>query len=208
MKVALMAYHSNLSKIYPPTWVEEYRSSILAQTYKDFDIYECCYGKEKERIFDNSVYTHYEFPSFVHVMNYLLSVLFENGFDCVANSNVDDKFSADWIKKLLPYIDFGYDVASCNFVIFQDEKMLGKHYFDKLNIEEELNRQHNILCHPAILFNKTFWEKGNRYKPDEIPLEDLKLWQRAIKNSTFFIHPDHLCYHRLHSNSVCNSENR
>lgn len=208
MKVALMSYHKNLYDLYPQKWIDEYRDSVLDQTYKDFDIFEVNYGNDDNRIFDNSTFIKKEFPTFVHVQNYLLELLFEKGYDCVANSNVDDKYSVCWIEKMLPYVERGYDLISCNFLLFQDLELLKKHYFDKLNIEQELANNHNIICHPSAMYSRKFFENGNRYIPEQIPLEDMMLWQRAIKNSKFIILPEHLCYHRIHDNSVCQSNNR
>ncbi len=208
MKIALIAYHKNISKIYPERWIETYRQSIELQTYKKFDIYEVNYGITTERIFPDSIFEQKEFTNFVHVQNYLLEKLFSEGYDAVFNSNVDDHYSVRWIEKLIGFLRQDFDIVSSNFVIFDEKELMKKHFFDKLIIEQELLNNHNIICHPAVMYNKTFWEKGNRYNPDEIPLEDMLLWKRGLSNSKYFIHPDHLCYHRIHSNSVCQSENR
>lgn len=211
-RVALMTYHKNISKIYPPSWIYQYRDSILGQTHKDFDIYEICYGGEPERIFEKSTYLNREFPTFNHAQQFLLEFLFDDGYDCVANSNVDDAYDVRWLETMLPWIKKGYDIVSCNFILFQDVEMLKKHEFHNLNIEEELNKNHNILCHPAILYSKKFWERGHRYAPEDVKTsdEDMKLWQRAIKDKElkFIILPQHLCYHRIHNNSVCQSSNK
>lgn len=210
MKVALMSYHKNINSIYPPTWIHEYRESIENQTHDDFVIFEVAYGATQDRVFGESVYLHKEFPSFNHVQNFLLDQLFKIGFDCVFNSNLDDKYAPTWIEKMLSWIKKGYDIVSCNFVLFDGIELIKKHQFENLNIEEELAKDHNPICHPAVCYNKTFWEKGNRYIPEEVNTrnEDMRLWQRSIKNSKFIILPEHLCYHRIHSNSVCQSENR
>lgn len=211
MKVALMSYHKNLTTNYPAEWIAEYSRSIEAQTFRAFDIYEVSYGSDKARIFDNSVYLHQEFNSFNHVQNFLLNFLFEEEYDAVFNSNVDDIYSVKWVETMLAYIDRGFDLVSCNFVLISEEgKHLKKHHFEKLNIAAELNKNHNPICHPAVCYSKKFWERGNRYNPDDVKNknEDMMLWRRAIANSRFIIAPEHLCYHRIHSNSVCQSNNK
>ncbi len=208
MKIALISYHKNISQIYPERWIETYRQSIELQTYKRFDIYEVNYGTTTERIFKNSIFEQKEFPNFVHVQNYLLDKLFADGYDCVFNSNVDDHYSVRWIEKLFGFIEHGFDIVSSNFVIFDEKELTKKHFFEKLNVEQELLNNHNVICHPSVCYSSAFWKKGNRYDPDEIPIEDLNLWKRGLSNSKYFIHPDHLCYHRIHSNSVCQSDNR
>jgi hypothetical protein len=203
-----MCYHKNAGGIYPQQWINEYRDSILYQEQQEFDIHEVNYGDTEYRIFSSSVFEQKRFPTFVHCMNYLLGSLFTDGYDCVLNTNADDKYSSKWVAQVAGHIAAGYDLVSCNFVLFQDDKLLHRHHFDRTNIAYELSRNHNVICHPAVGYSKKFWERGNRYVPEEIPLEDLKLWQRAIANSKFIILPGHLCYHRIHDNSVCKSLNR
>lgn len=207
LKVALIAYHKNAFFLYKKEWIEQYKHSILNQTYKDFDLFELEYGGGTGRIFENSNYHSKEFPSFVYALNYLLDCLFFMGYDCVANTNVDDYHALDWLEKQLPYIEQGYDIVSSNFALVENDEVVHLHHFDKLDISLELSRNNNIICHPSVIYSKSFW-KTNRYVPECQPLEDLMLWQKAIKKNKFFIHPDILLYHRLHSNSVCQSENK
>lgn len=207
MKVAVLSYHKNAETLYPDKWILEYRFSILNQSYKDFDIVELEYGGGSFRVFDKSNYHSKDFPSFVHGLNYLLDSLFFMGYDCVANTNLDDFYSLDWLAKQVKYIEAGYDLVSCNFCLVKEDKIIKTHSFHKLDLKHELASNHNIICHPAVCYSKNFWEK-NRYVPEQLPLEDMMLWQRAIKNSRFIILPDVLLYHRLHENSVCQSENR
>lgn len=208
MRVAMMSYHKNAESVYKKEWIDEYKKSILAQEYNDFDVYEINYGNSGERIFDFSYYKKAPFENFVFVMNYLLDLLFNAGYDFVFNSNIDDMYSPMWVNKSLKAAIQGYDLVSSNFVLIRDDKIEHKHFFDKLDLKKELAKQHNIVCHPAVCYSKKFWFRNNRYIPDEIPFEDLRLWQRAINNSKFLILPEHLCYHRLHDGSVCKSKNR
>lgn len=207
MKIALLAYHKNVGTIYDPRWIGEYRESVLNQTYKDFDIIEQNYGGGEERIFENSLFISEEMPTFVHALNKLLDQCFYSGYDYVFNSNVDDYFSINRIEKQLPYLKAGYDIVTSNFALVQDDQITKYHKFHEYNIAEQLSLDHNIICHPVIAYSRRFWET-NRYVPDEQPLEDLKLWQRAIKKSRFIIIEDNLLFHRIHSQSVCQSENR
>lgn len=206
MKVALLAYHKNINSIYPKEWIEEYKQSILNQTYKEFDIYELCYGGT-ERIFEDSHYQAIPCPSFVVALNYLLEML-RDEYDCILNTNCDDVYALNRIEKQLPLIEQGYDIVSSNFSLLQDGATIKVHSFEKLDIALELSNNHNLICHPVVAYSKNFLLK-NKYVPEQQPLEDLMLWQRSIKNGyKFKILPETLCFHRLHSNSVCQSENR
>jgi len=208
MKICIIIYHKNVTKIYPLWWVETCKQSLLNQTYNKFDVLECCYGGEEYRVFENSDFEVQDFPNFVHAMNYLLDKAFNNGYDYVLNVNLDDHYHTQRIEKQLPFMEQGVEIISSNFSLVRDNQIIHTHRFQDLDIEKELDRGHNPVCHPVVAYSKMFWEQ-NRYVPTEIPYEDKLLWQRAIKNgNTFVILPDVLCYHRLHGNSVCQSENR
>ncbi len=207
LKLALISYHKNLDTFCEKRLVTEYKNSVLNQTYKDFDVFEVCYGGKEQRIFQNSRYEYKEFPTFVHCMNYMLDTLFENGYDAVLNSNVDDKNSVDRIERQVPYLEMGYEIVSSNFALVREGLLTHVHHFEHLDIETELNRNHNILCHPVIAYSRSFWER-HRYIPEDIPFEDMLLWKKAIKDTKMIILPQILLFQNLHSNSVCQSNNR
>lgn len=214
MRTALICYHKNVTTVYKPEWIAQYRQSVLSQTYQHFDIYELNYGGSQERIFDNSIFVSHPFKTFVHGMNYLLSQLFfppDNPgkyYDCVFNSNVDDYYHSGWIEKELFHIENGYDIVSSNYMLIKDDKHLLATNFDASDINNKLNNQENIVAHPAVAYSRHFWQH-NRYKPEEIPYEDLRLWQRSIVHFKFLIIPEILLFYRQHPNSVCqNPANR
>lgn len=207
MNRATIVYHKNVYSVYPKQWVEEFKNSILNQT-KGTDLYELNYGNGEERIFENSNYEREGFPTFVHAMNYLLDSLFSVGYDCVFNTNSDDRYAPNRVEKQLEYMQHGYDLVSSNFALLNESgEVYHYHKFSQLDIREELHKDHNVVAHPAVCYSSRFW-RNNRYIPDEIPYEDLRLWQRAITNYKFAIAPENLLFHRVHSNSVCQSENR
>ena len=209
MRLALIVYHRNAQKLYPPRWIEDFKRSILNQTYKEFDIFECEYSGGDYRIFENSEFESIELPTFVDAMNYLLDKCFSLGYDYVLNTNLDDSYPIDRIEKQLVAMNQGIDIISSNFCLMDEHDIVfHTHYFHTKNIQHELNKENNVICHPVVSYSKHFW-KHNRYTPQDIPFEDLLLWKQAIKKGcSFVILPDILCYHRIHNNSVCKSTNR
>lgn len=204
----LICYHKNADVIYPKKWVDEYRESILNQTYKDFIIYELCYGEDGYRIFDNSEYENIIMPSFVHAMNFLIEKALKNGAIAVANSNIDDWYDKKRLEVQLPFIEQGFDIISSNFALIKNDKEILRHQFHELDIYGELKRDNNIIAHPSVVYSKRFWNY-HRYLPNQIPREDMLLWKRAIAGGTRIkIVKECLLYHRVHENSVCNSTNR
>lgn len=206
---ALIVYHKNAESIYPKAWIDQFRDSILNQTFKDFDIYEFNYGGDQFRIFENSTFFSRKYDNFVEVMNWLLEVIFHiEDYDYAFNSNIDDYYSIYRFEKQMPYLEQGYGIVSSNFALINEEGVKTRvHEFDKLNIEKELNSGHNIIAHPVVAYSKDFW-RYNKYNAEEIPTEDLLLWKRGIEYHAFIVMPDCLLFHRIHTNSVCNSDNR
>lgn len=201
--IGIICYHKNISTAYPKEWMDAFRNSILNQTYKDYQIFELNYGGGTEQIFETSYFESFELPNFVHAMNYLLDKVFQSGqFECAANTNCDDVYEKTWLQTELPFIQQGFDIVSCNFHLTKDDKIVHSHYFDKLNIKEELEKNHNIIAHPSVLYSPDFWE-ANEYSPDLVPFEDMLLWKEALLfGYKFKIVPDFLLHHRLHDNSV------
>lgn len=206
MKLILICYHANISKLYPAEWIEEFKDSILNQTYQDFSIMECNYGGGTERIFDESIYESKKLPTFIDAMNYLIGKALKEGANVICNSNVDDRYSPQWLETQVPYLK-KFDIVSCNFSLMNENGVYHNHYFDQLDIKENLNRNNNLIAHPAVLYSKRFLE-NNRYVPTEFPVEDMLLWKRTIDNYKFLIVKENLLYHRIHHNSVCKSDNR
>jgi len=202
----LICYHKNLSKIYPTRWIDEFRDSILNQTYQDFTIMELDYGGGTERIFDESIYESKKLPTFIDAMNYLIGKALSEGAKAVGNLNCDDVYSPSWLDVQVPYLK-KFDIVSCNFSLMNENGVYHKHYFHDLDIKEQLSRNNNIIAHPAVLYSKKFLE-SNRYVPEQFPVEDMLLWKRTIDTYRFKIVEQNLLYHRIHNNSVCKSENR
>lgn len=201
MKVALIVYHSNLLQ-YPPEWIEQFRQSILNQTIKGFTIIELNYGGGQERIFEDQYFQSHKLSNHAEAMNMLLIACFDKwGVDYVLNTNCDDWYSPDRVEKQLECLEQGYDIVSSNFSLHNGTEFYHTHQFHALDIKSELDKDHNIICHPVVAYSKNFWD-NNCYYDEEIPFEDLRLWQRTIDNYKFKILPDVLCYHRVHKTSV------
>lgn len=205
--MVLICYHKNLYNIYEVAWINQFRESVLNQTYKEFKIYEINYGGNTERIFENSNFESKELPTFIDAMNYLIEKSLKDGATVVANSNVDDFFSLERFEKQLPYIEIGFDIVSSNFSLMKEGVIIHRHNFENVDIKKELERNHNPLAHPVIMYSKKYL-MNNRYVPSECPEEDLLLWKRTIDDYKFIILPDNLLYQRIHDNSVCKSDNR
>lgn len=200
VKVGIIVYHKNARLLYRPEWIEQFTKSITGQDYP-CTIYECCYGGMKEQLIENSVFTYEVLPTFVDAMNLLMDRAFNDGCNAVANTNVDDYYTLDRITRQVGYIKAGFDLIASNFYLLQNNRPHHLHRFSNLNLKQEIGRGHNIIGHPVVMYSRNFWKK-HRYNPDEIPREDLLLWQRAIKDMKMVVLPFALMYHRVHGNAV------
>jgi len=73
----------------------------------------------------------------------------------------------------------------------------------ELNVDKEFAKDHNIICHPAVCYTRSFWEHFGPYDPTTIPREDLLLWKKARKKGAKFgITPQILCCYRIHPNQI------
>ena len=200
MKVACIVYHRDVLKIYPQPWIDEAVRSIREQTFQDFTVLEMNYGGGQERFTDGQFFSM-EFASHIGAMDWLITYAFDNGFDVVFNTNLDDISHTTRFEKQLAKIAEGYQLVSSNFYYFGDvEKEMDMVSWG--DIGKNLNRGHNVICHPAIAMHKSFWGPDLHYN-ELLGFEDLDLWKRAYaKGKKFFILPDYLLFYRRHSNQI------
>lgn len=200
MKLAVILYHQNAEKIYPKSWIEEAVKSIEGQTYQAFEILELNYGGTNER-YTKGRFFRFKMSNHIEAMNYLISFAFENEFDAVANVNLDDINHSQRFEKQVAKIQEGFDLVSSNFHYFGDvEKPMDMARFT--DIGAQLKRKHNVVCHPAVMLSKNFWEPDLHYK-NLLGFEDLDLWQRAwAKGKKFCILPEYLLFYRRHTNQI------
>lgn len=202
-KCAVILYHKNVQK-YNPLWIKKCVDSIKNQTYKAFDCFELDYSGSFTQIYEGS-----NFASSSHVSthadahNFLLDKVFELGYDCAFNVNVDDVYSPDRIEKQLPWIEQGYDVVSSNFHHIDEKgRILYPMIFDSKDPKTEAKRGHNIIAHPVVCYSKHFWTTCTKLRSHEIPKDDFELWKRSYGKYKFKILPDFLLFYRIHKQKV------
>jgi histo-blood group ABO system transferase len=208
MKIGVVFYHKNISQLYPKKWIEECVKSILGQTHQDFAIYELNYGDDNFRLhkeFEIDKEYHYyknPFDNHAQAMNFILNKAIEDGCDAVFNTNMDDNYSLNRFEIQLEYINKGYDIISSNFVYIDENSVeIREMDFSKIDIAENLEKDHNVIAHPSVCYSKKFLEE-NLYIPEEIPREDLLLWKRTVNDYRFHICDKILLNYRIHKDQV------
>jgi len=216
MKIGVIFFHKNIRNIYKERWIKKSVKSILDQTYSDIGIYEINYGGDEFSLKDYFVnedrpwiFISEEKQNHAEAMNFILDRAFNDGCNFVFNTNLDDYYSTNRIEKQLEYLTQGYDIVSSDFCYIQenleneDIVTFHKNINQFGSVSHNLERNHNVIAHPSVAYSGKFWEDGNRYRQEEIPMEDLLLWKRSISNGgKFTIHPDTLLFYRLHQNQI------
>lgn len=211
MKVAVIIYHSNASKIYKKEWIDKCINSIKAQTFQNFDVFELNYGdgyNNTEYFFEgvgvNYIPMGLRLNNHTFAMNHLISHCLVNNYDIILNTNLDDYYSPDRFQKQIDAINNGAQLVSSNFHYFSDERGIFKRMDMSRygNIGIQLRRGHNIIAHPVVAYHKSFFDDGLRYN-DLLGKEDLDLWQRADKlGRRMVILNDYLLQYRIHDNQI------
>lgn len=210
-KVSVIIYHKNILSLYRRDWILDCVKSIKLQTYQDFTIYELNYGDEELNIceeykFDKYKYFEKKFENHAEAMNFLLQKNIEDNIDIVLNINIDDINNHERFEKQIDKVKEGYDIVSCNFQFIDEFGELGeKMILSDYDIENEFEKEHNVICHPGVCYSRNFIEK-NLYIPSEIPKEDFLLWKRTLKKFSFFILPDIMIYYRIHKNQITSNK--
>jgi hypothetical protein len=186
MKVAIISFHKNIKR-YPDEWIERYKKSILGQSYKDYQIFELNYGGDDNRIFENSVFTSLDLNDHAQAHNYLVNLCFEEGYDVIMNSNVDDYYPEETLGILISNYDPYYSVISGNYQSFTHyDNIIFTTKFHHLNIDREFQRGHNIISHPSCLYTRSFLKHNEKLLSEEIPKDDFGMWKRMINKGAKF----------------------
>ena len=216
MLCGIIIFHKNIFEIYNPIWINKCLDSIFSQTFQNFSILELNYGSDDTSIIlnnHNKPYHYWNIPmkNHVYAMNFLLDKAFnELNYDIIFNINLDDYYDPTRFEKQIPYIvDKNYDIVSSDFKLIEEgndivqQLQVGKKYYNNDLIKMMLLRKQNIIAHPCVAYSKNFWLKMKQYSVNDIPVEDMKLWQSALKQGLQFkIIPEFLLYHRLHGSQI------
>lgn len=219
LKLGVVVFHQNPFSIYKERWVKKSLSSIVKQTVADLNFYEIDYSGEdlcllKDYPVQNLKFYSEKMSNYAEAMNFIISKAFDDGCDYVFNTNVDDFYMIDRIKKELDLAESGeYDLVSSDFCYIREKVNYQGETEDEIfivmniykrpeNIIHCLRNNENVIAHPSVCYSRRFWE-GNKYDTSKTPQEDLCLWKESIeKGYKFAIHPEILLYYRIHENQV------
>ncbi len=203
-KVCVILYHKNILKILKKSWVDKCINSLKNQSYKDFDVLELDYGNTCTQFYENSIFESISLNNHVEAMNYLIQKAKDLQYDYIFNCNIDDYYHNDRIKIQLKYLET-YDMVSSDYIVFKEHNeqqiVMYNNKFSNLDIIEKLNSNVNIIGHPCVAWNASFFDKLTYI--DDIPHEDIELWKRALSaGKKIYIIPQILLYYRFHPKQI------
>lgn len=214
MKVSIILTSYNHGK-----YIKQAIDSILAQTYKDFEliIYDDCslddslqiissYEDDRIRVIASSYNRGYGITKYV-ISNYVKS-------EYVAIAHSDDFWEKDKLEKQMAFIENNGKVSAVfSLVRVVDEdgneyENGSGFYYDVFNVENR-NRYEwlrnffykgNCLCHPSVLIRTESYEKYKLFVVGLRQIPDFYMWIRLCLNSDIYILQEKLSCFRVRKN--------
>lgn len=124
------------------------------------------------------------------VLNDLLDIVHEDGFEYIARMDADDISMHDRIEKQMDFLinHPEIDVVGGSIEEIDEEgKPRNKTIVYPANHEDCYNffARRNPHAHPAVLFRWSFFEKiGSQYRPEYRQNQDTMLWMDGMRNGT------------------------
>ena len=201
--ICVIFYHKN-AFLFKPQWIRKCIESIKQQTFNDFDVLELNYDQTNKQLFEGSIFENKILTNHVKAMNHLIEKARNLGYKYIFNTNIDDYYSINRIEEQMKYLK-DYDMVSSDHECIKEKNgttiVISSFKNSSLDVKENLIANNNIIPHPCTAWNVSFFDDLS-YE-NEIPEEDMRLWQRALKNNkTIFIVPKVLLYYRIHDNQI------
>ena len=182
-------------------YFEQSVNSILNQTYNGIRLYigvdgpvgDDLMGKlHKFSLLDNiSVKNFEENRGLACVLNDLLDICFNDGYEYIARMDADDISSPDRFEKQMAFLEEHPEVDVVGGAIDEiDEKgnRRGKVIVYPITPSEcrAFFSKRNPHAHPAVLFRKQFFDKmnGKKYRPEYRQNQDTMLWYDGMMAGT------------------------
>jgi glycosyltransferase involved in cell wall biosynthesis len=190
-------------------YIEECIKSVLAQSFKDFELIIVNDGSTDSTLdilknFNDSRIKIFSKTNsgLIDSLNFGISLC---QCELIARLDSDDVCVADRFEIQLN--NFGVNdviVGSNAFLINEKSIIYGKTNFPITNVRilESLKRLDNCIIHPSVIFKKSILLKAGGFCPEAIHAEDFDLWLRMAFYGEIKILKKPLIYLRKHSGNI------
>jgi glycosyltransferase involved in cell wall biosynthesis len=174
--------------------------SILNQTYKDIHLYIGIDGPVGDDLMEQlqryslnenvSVYDYEVNRGLACVLNDLLDICFNEGYEYIARMDADDISLPDRLEKQMAYLEEHPEVDVVGGAIDEIDEKGNKRgkiivYPETPDECRAFFSKRNPHAHPAVLFRKRFFDKaGCMYRPEYRQNQDTMLWYDGMMKNT------------------------
>ena len=181
-----------------PIWFHESIDSLLTQTYSNIKVFigvdgpideelELAIGKYEgnDKI---QIVKFAENRGLACVLNDLLDICFEKGYEYIARMDADDISLPDRFEKQLAFMEVHPEIDVVGGAIIRvDENNIGDKVSPRPLTPEACRKwfaRATPMAHPAVMFRKSFFDKaGCKYRPEYRTNQDTLLWFDGLKKN-------------------------
>lgn len=174
-------------------------TSILTQTYNDFEFYiqsdgpiqpECM--KYLETLDDERIHLRYrdENKGLAYSLNELLEVVLPLGYEFIARMDADDISLLTRFEKQVLFLEKNKTIDCVGTWAIEIDERGEEYYRKEMPIGHadcnDLFKKRDCLIHPTVMFRRSYFEKAGLYPLDTYFGEDTIMWMQGFKNGCVF----------------------
>lgn len=192
-------------------YLEDAICSVLAQTYKDWELILVDDGSSDDSLSIANMYATKD-PRIRVISDgrnkklpYRLNQLIEESTgDLIARMDADDIMHPERLEKQLSFLETNkrYELVSTGLVSIDNDNIVkGYRRVESLHDNFSNIKTSYPIVHPTVMARRSWFDR-NKYSEKYPRAEDFELWTRAISNSDFkmAVLPDLLLYYREEGN--------
>ena len=191
-------------------FLREAINSVLAQTFRDFELWVCNDGSTDGTVAIADSYDDPRVRRIDNPRNMGLVATLNRAFGMVqspfiARMDDDDLWEPDKLERQMALLAARPDVGICGTSIHKfgdiDTIMLFPEESDALKVGLLF---YCMMSHPSVVYRRSMLlETGLAYRQDYFPAEDYKMWVDALQHTHIYNLQQPLVHYRQHATQIC-----
>ena len=191
-------------------YLREAIDSVLAQTYRDFELWVCNDGSTDGTVAIIDSYTDPRVRRVDNPHNMGLVATLNRAFAMVdspfiARMDDDDLWEPDKLERQMALLNSRPDVGICGTSIHKfgdiDSIMIFPEESDSLKVGLLF---YCMMSHPSVVYRRSILQQtGLTYRADYFPAEDYKMWIDALQHTHIYNLQQPLVHYRQHATQIC-----